>query len=322
MSPILGIIIFLVLFAIIMIAVGLGSRFVEVQSKKQVANILNPVTAEEQTVQTSILMDPEERDPLENLLQRSDIPGRLQGLLQQAGLQWSPSHLLIAMMVGGVVGATLGWWMQPLGFTLASSLFFAFLLGGAPFFYVRYKRRKRLEAFEEQLPEALDFLARSMRAGHAFSISLEMLGTESPDPIGQEFRALFAEQNLGAPIEVALENFSKRVPLLDVRLFVSSVLLQRQTGGNLSEVLSRLAYLIRERFRLRGQVKAASAHGRLTSRVLTALPIVMVFALQAVAPGYLGEMAKDSDGKWLIAGALMAQIIGYLIMKRITNIKV
>jgi len=311
-----------VLFAIIMIAVGLASRFVEVQSKKQVATILNPVTAEEETVQTSILMDPEERDPLENLLQRSDIPGRLQVMLQQSGLQWSSSHLMIAMVLGAIVGATLGWRLQPLGFALASSLFFAFMLGGAPFFYVRHKRSKRLAAFEEQLPEALDFLARSMRAGHAFSISLEMLGSESPDPIGQEFRALFAEQNLGAPIDVALENFSKRVPLLDVRLFVSSVLLQRQTGGNLSEVLSRLAYLIRERFRLRGQVKAASAHGRLTSRVLTALPIVMIFALQAVAPGYLGEMAKDPDGKWLIAGALMAQVIGYLIMKRITNIKV
>jgi len=229
---------------------------------------------------------------------------------------------MIAMVLGAVVGGTLGWWLQPLGFTLASTLFFAFLLGGAPFFYVRFKRSRRLAAFEEQLPEALDFLARSMRAGHAFSISLEMLGSESPDPIGQEFRALFAEQNLGAPIEVALENFSKRVPLLDVRLFVSSVLLQRQTGGNLSEVLSRLAYLIRERFRLRGQVKAASAHGRLTSRVLTALPIVMIFALNLVAPGYLGEMAKDPDGRWLIAGAIMAQIIGYLIMRRITDIKV
>jgi tight adherence protein B len=322
MSPIVGIIIFLVLFAIIMIAVGLASRFVELQSKKQVATILNPVTAEDETLQTSILMEPEERDPLENLLQRSELPGRLQVLLQQSGLQWSSSHLVVAMVLGAVVGGTLGWWLQPLGFTLASTLFFAFLLGGAPFFYVRFKRSRRLAAFEEQLPEALDFLARSMRAGHAFSISLEMLGSESPDPIGQEFRALFAEQNLGAPIEVALENFSKRVPLLDVRLFVSSVLLQRQTGGNLSEVLSRLAYLIRERFRLRGQVKAASAHGRLTSRVLTALPIVMIFALNAVAPGYLGEMAKDPDGRWLIAGAIMAQIIGYLIMRRITDIKV
>ena len=322
MSPILGIIIFLVLFAIIMIAVGLASRFVEFQSKKQVATILNPVTPEDESLQTSILVDPQERDPLDTLLQRSELPGRLQIMLQQSGLQWSSSHLVIAILLGSVAGATLGWWLQPLGFALASSLFFAFLLGGTPFFYVRYKRSQRMAAFEEQLPEALDFLARSMRAGHAFSISLEMLGAESPDPIGQEFRALFAEQNLGAPIDVALENFSKRVPLLDVRLFISSVLLQRQTGGNLSEVLSRLAYLIRERFRLRGQVKAASAHGRLTSRVLTALPIVMVFALQAVAPGYLGEMAKDSDGKWLIAGALMAQIIGYLIMKRITNIKV
>jgi len=322
MTPIVGTIIFLVIFAIIMIAVGLASRFVELQARKQVKTILNPVTSEEESLQASILMDPEERDPLENLLQRSDIPNRLQNLLQQSGLQWSPSHLVVATLLGSVVGATLGWWLQPLGFALASTLFFGFLLGGAPFFYVRFKRSKRMAAFEEQLPEALDFLARSMRAGHAFSISLEMLGAESPDPIGQEFRALFAEQNLGAPIDVALENFSKRVPLLDVRLFVSSVLLQRQTGGNLSEVLSRLAYLIRERFRLRGQVKAASAHGRLTSRVLTALPIVMVFALQAVAPGYLGEMAKDPDGRWLIAGALMGQIIGYLIMKRIVDIKV
>jgi len=322
MTPLLGTIIFLVLFAIIMIAVGLGSRFVEFQAKKQVKTILNPATDEEESLQASILVDPEERDPLENLLQRSDLPSRLQNMLQQAGLQWSPSHLVVAILLGSVVGATLGWWLQPLGFVLASTLFLGFLLGGAPFFYVRFKRAQRMAAFEEQLPEALDFLARSMRAGHAFSISLEMLGSESPDPIGQEFRALFAEQNLGAPIDVALENFSKRVPLLDVRLFVSSVLLQRQTGGNLSEVLSRLAYLIRERFRLRGQVKAASAHGRLTSRVLTALPIVMIFALQAVAPGYLGEMAKDPDGKWLIAGALMAQIIGYLIMRRITNIKV
>jgi tight adherence protein B len=322
MTPILGIIIFLVLFAIIMIAVGLASRFVEIRGKKQVEAILNPSTAGEREIQTSILVDPEERDPLENLLRRSELPGRFQIMLQQAGLRWSYSHFMVAILLGSVVGATLGWLLQPLGFVVASSLLFAFLLGGAPFFYVRFKRRQRLAAFEEQLPEALDFLARSMRAGHAFSISLEMLGSESPDPIGQEFRALFAEQNLGAPIEVALENFAKRVPVLDVRLFVSSVLLQRQTGGNLSEVLSRLAYLIRERFRLRGQVRAASAHGRLTSKVLTALPLVMVFALQAVAPGYLGEMANDPDGKWMIAGAIAAQVVGYFIMKRITDIKV
>ena len=142
-----------------------------------------------------------------------------------------------------------------------------------PYLYVRQKRQKRLNALEEQFPEALDFLSRSMRAGHAFSISLEMVGEEMADPLGQEFRALFNEQNLGAPLDVALRNFGLRVPLLDVRFFTSSVLLQKQTGGNLSEILTRLAYVIRERFRLKGQVKAASAHGRLTATILTLLPV-------------------------------------------------
>jgi tight adherence protein B len=322
MTPTLGIILFLVLFAVVMIAVGLASRFVELQGKKQVETILNPVTGESERAETSILVSTEEPDALETFLRRSALSGRMQVMIQQAGLQWSSSRLVIAMLVGATVGAVAGWLLQPLGFAFASAAALAFFLGAAPFFYVRYKRARRLADFEEQLPEALDFMARSMRAGHAFSISLDMLGSESPDPIGQEFRALFAELNLGALLETALENFAKRVPLLDVRLFVSSVLLQRQTGGNLSEVLSRLAYLIRERFRLRGQVKAASAHGRLTSRVLTLMPIVMVVILSFVAPDYLPEMAKDSDGKWMIAGAVVCQIIGYLVMRRIVDIKV
>ena len=125
--------------------------------------------------------------------------------------------------------------------------------------------------FEEQFPEALDFLARSMRAGHAFTISLEMIGEEIRDPLGQEFRALFNEQNLGAPLESAMANFTMRVPLLDVRFFTSSVMLQKQTGGNLSEILQRLAYVIRERFKLKGQVKAAAAHGKMTAGILTVL---------------------------------------------------
>jgi tight adherence protein B len=149
-----------------------------------------------------------------------------------------------------------------------------------------------------------------------------MLGSESPDPIGQEFRTLFNEQNLGAPLEVAFGNFGKRVPLLDVRLFISSVLLQRQTGGNLSEVLTRLGYIIRERFRLRGQVRAASAHGRLTSIILTLLPLFLVAGLLVIAPGYLQGLAKDPDGKWMIGGAIAGQILAYFIMKRIIDIKV
>jgi len=322
MTPVLGVIIFLVLFAVLMMAVGLGSRFLEMRSKKQLETMLNPESAAAEEVETSILVTPTERDPLDAFLERSALQGKILTLLQQGGLQWAPSHLLLAMVVGAVAGGFLGYVFQPLGFQIASVLAFAFVLGGAPLFYVRYRRSSRLKELEEQLPEALDFLARSMRAGHAFSISLEMIGAEMPDPLGQEFRALFAEHNLGSPMEVAMANFGKRVPLLDVRLFISSVALQRQTGGNLSEVLTRLAFLIRERFRLKGQVKAASAHGRLTSMVLTILPIVMIGALSFVAPGYLPQMARDPDGKYMIAAAVVFQILGYIIMRKIVNIKV
>jgi tight adherence protein B len=322
MTPLTGVIIFLVLFAVLMMAIGLGSRFLEFRSKKQVATMLNPRTGEEDRVETSILMAPPEPDALDSLLEKSEVQGKIQSLLQQAGLSWTSSHLLLAMLVGAILGGLVGWIIRPLGFVWVSTIALAFLLGGLPLFYVRYKRKSRLAELEEQLPEALDFLARSMRAGHAFSISLEMLGSELPDPLGQEFRTLFNEHNLGAPIEVAMANFGKRVPLLDVRLFISSVLLQRQTGGNLSEVLTRLAFLIRERFRLRGQVRAASAHGRLTALVLTVLPIFMVVALTFVAPEYLPILAKDPDGKWMIAAAVVFQILGYVIMRRIVNIKV
>jgi tight adherence protein B len=325
MSPVLGFIIFLVLFAVIMVAISLSSRYIEMRGKKQVESMVNPEKegSDEDVTASSILVDPDaQKDALETFLERSEHIGSLQTLLQQAGLPWSAGRLLIMMLVGGLGGALLGAWLQPLGFMLIGALMLGFFLGGTPWFYVQYKRKKRMAEFEEQLPEALEFLARSMRAGHAFSIGLEMLGTESPDPIGQEFRALFAEQNLGAPLDTALRNFARRVPLLDVSLFVSSVLLQRQTGGNLGEVLTRLAFLIRERFRLRGQVKAASAHGKMTSLVLTALPIVMIFALQIVAPGYLPGLAKDPDGRWMIVGAVVAQILGYYFMRKITNIKV
>src|SRR5580704_12223928 len=151
--------------------------------------------------------------------------------------------------------------------------------------YVCKKRGEQLDEMESQLPDALDFLARSMRAGHAFTISLEMAGDEIAEPLGQEFRALFNEQNLGAPLERSLTNFCKRVPLSDIRFFSSAVLLQRQTGGNLGEVLGRLSHIIRERFRLKGQVRATSAHGKLTATILTVLPIATLGGLLVVSPG-------------------------------------
>jgi tight adherence protein B len=226
------------------------------------------------------------------------------------------------MALLGVPGLGLGALIGFLGSRWLTAIVMAVVFGFLPYLYVRKKRKKRMDTLEEQLPEALDFLSRSMRAGHAFSITLQMVGEEIADPLGLEFRTLFNEQNLGATLEAALRNFAERVPLLDVRFFTSSVLLQRQTGGNLAEILTRLAYVIRERFRLKGQVRAASAHGRLTATILVMLPICLLLGLLLIAPGYIQGMAADPLGRWLIGSAVVLQLIGNFCIRKIINIKV
>jgi len=318
------IIVFPVLFAVILVAISLAFKFLESQRKKQVEGMLNVVSgAPLEETQSALLVDrTADQNPFETALNRTAIPRHAGRLIQQSAIGWTVGGLLGMMAILGLVGAILGVAVHQLGFFLVNALVPAILFGSLPYLYLRFKRNQRMAEIESQLPEALDFLARSMRAGHAFSVSLELLGTESPDPLGQEFRVLFNEQNLGAPLQSAMANLIERVPLLDMRLFVSSVMLQKQTGGNLSEILIRLAYVIRERFRLRGQVKAASAHGRMTAAVLMLLPLILMVALLFVAPGYLQGMANDPDGKWMIVGAIGAQILGYFVMRKITNIKV
>jgi tight adherence protein B len=316
--------VFLVLLAVVFVSVSLGLRLLETQRRKQVANVLAAVGGDSagSTTAGDALLLPRRGVPLPANARGAQLWRRCDRLIQQAGLSWTVPNLLFATVALTVAGLLVGWWLRPLGFLWLSLAAVGLLFGVAPVSYVRAKRDKRLRAIEEQLPEALDFLARSMRAGHAFSISLEMLSRELPDPLGQEFRALFNELNLGAPMENAMQNLAARVPVLDVRLFVSSVLLQKQTGGNLSEVLVRLAYVIRERFRLRGQIRVASAHGRITALVLTLLPAVLVVAMLIMAPGYLQSLAADPDGKWMIIGSIGAQALGYIVMRRIVNIKV
>jgi tight adherence protein B len=272
---------------------------------------------------TSLLDRAEEgADPVEQFLSRSPLAIRTKHHIQQAGLNWSLSRLLLTMSAAALAGLLIGLRFPILLHWGLTSFVLVAVLASVPPVYIWWKRRCRLDQIQEQLPEALDFLARSMRAGHAFTISLAMLGDESPEPLGLEFRTLFNEQNLGGSLEAAMQNLVQRVPLADVRFFASSVLLQKQTGGNLSEILTRLAYLIRERFRLRGQVRAASAHGRITALVLTALPVATMIGLLVMAPGYLQSMAADADGKYFIAGAIAAQFVGYYCMRRIINIKV
>jgi len=315
---------FVVIFALTMLAVSVGMKFLEGRRKKKVVDMLHTASGEADVSVTSLLKEIDSDKPAgwSRLVGSLRFSRHATEQIQQAGLNWSASRLIAAMGLAMIPGFGIGSVIPFLFNGPTTAITLALLFGLAPYLFVRRKRRQRLSKMEEQFPEALDYLARSMRAGHAFSISLEMLGEEIADPLGQEFRALFNEQNLGAPLDVALRNFSNRVPLLDVRFFTSSVLLQKQTGGNLSEILSRLAYVIRERFRLNGQVKAASAHGRLTATVLTLLPVATMLALLVVAPGYLQGMAEDADGKWLIGGAIVAQVVGNFFIKKIINIKV
>jgi len=315
---------FVVLFVLVLMAVSVGLKFFDARRKKQVSDMLQTASGETAAPIANLLkdIDPDQPTGFKALLNRLHFSRHAQEQIQQAGLNWSPTRLLTAMGLAMIPGLGIGAWTKILLNGTTSAIVFALVTGMIPYLVVRHKRTARLNKLEEQFPDALDFLARSMRAGHAFSISLEMIGEEIADPLGQEFRALFNEQNLGAPLDIALRNFTQRVPLLDVRFFSSSVLLQKQTGGNLSEILSRLAYVIRERFRLKGQVKAASAHGRLTATILALLPVATMLGLLAVAPGYLQAMAADDDGKWMIGGAIFAQILGNFFIKRIINIKV
>jgi tight adherence protein B len=315
---------FFVIFVVVLACVALGMKYFEARRKKHVTGMLQTVSGQPAVTVSNILRD--EADPnqsvVERVLTKVNFTEKARSELQQAGMPWSANKLVALMALCAGVGCLVAN-MFPLIWNRAVTIILLTSAGGfLPYMFVHTKRNKRMGKFEEQFPEALDFMARSMRAGHAFTISLEMIGDEIGDPLGQEFRTLFNEQNLGAPMEIALRNLVERVPLLDVRFFSSSVLLQKQTGGNLSEILTRLAYVIRERFRLKGQVKAASAHGRLTAGILTVLPICTMLGLLVVAPGYLQGMAADPDGKWLIVGAIVAQVIGNICIRKIINIKV
>ncbi|HUQ90584.1 MAG TPA: type II secretion system F family protein [Bryobacteraceae bacterium] len=324
MSFLIIVIMWLVLFAATMLAVSTGLKYLEIQRRKKVTGMLRGVSDQMASTTSTVLKGAERPDENSVRFKMSGWPvvKQWESLIAQSGLDWSVLGMLGLICAGALIGVLAGSRVYVPVFREFAMLAGCGLMGAAPCLYVLSKRRKRLAQFEEEFPEALDFLARSMRAGHALSVSLEMLADEAPEPLGIEFRRVFHEQNLGAPLDEALRNLTDRVPLLDVKFFVSSVLMQRETGGNLAEILTKLGYIIRERFRLKGQVRAMSAHGRLTAIILTILPIVTMFGLMIVAPGYLDSMGQDPDGKYLIIGAIAGQMVGYYIMRRIIDIKV
>lgn len=254
------------------------------------------------------------------LVERLRLMDRMRILIEQAGLRWDVARTLHGALGLFLAGFAVVWYLAPAWRNLALPC--GLVLAGTPFLYILRVRRARLRKFEEMFPESLEFLARSMRAGHAFTVSLELIHTEFQEPLAGEFRRAFDEQNLGLPLEVAFQKLAERVPLMDVRFFVSAVILQKRTGGNLAELLDKLAHLIRERFKLRGRIRAISAHGRMTGTVLSLIPVAVGSIMFVVNPGLVTFFFADEVGRMMLGGAIGLQLIGYLLIRKIVAIEV
>ena len=312
---------FLLIFGITMACVGFGLSYFKTVQKNQIRAMLRKAQASPAEQKSQLLRITEEASFLNTFLRRYRFMRRLDILLEQSGQNSTSTKLISLCCLTFGIGLILGWKLRLFDTTL-SAIPVGLLTGLLPFLNVLRKRSKAIAAFEEQLPDALDFLSRSMRAGHGFSVAMEMLATETPDPLGGAFRRVSSDVALGSSLGVAMTRLTNQVPIVDVRFFVSSVLLQQETGGNLGEILSKLAEIIRERFRLRGTVRAAAAHGKVTGMVLVLMPVAVTAFLLLTNPGYLGDMMKVPLGRLMVYGACGGQIIGYFVIKKITNIKV
>jgi tight adherence protein B len=256
---------------------------------------------------------------LNRLLLRWPWSGRLRNFIAQAGLKMKPGKLVLLSTVLAVVAAEIV--QVSYGMPLLSGLA-AVLALISPLVVVAFLRMRRLRAFERELPEVIELLARAVRAGHSFTTGLEMVATDLPEPAAGEFRATFDEQRFGLPIRDALMNLCQRVPLLDVRLFVTALMVQKETGGNLAEILDNLSHVIRERFRIAGEVRVRTAQGRLTAVILMIIPVAMLVVLHVINPDYVHLLFVDRLGKYMLAAAATLQVIGAAVLWRIVKIKV
>jgi len=205
---------------------------------------------------------------------------------------------------------------------LAAALIAAIVGGVMPIFWLKHKRAARMKKFEEQFPDALDLLSRALRAGHAFQTAMGMVAEELPVPVGVEFKKAFEQQNFGLPVREVLDLMAERVPHLDVKFFVTAVTIQRETGGNLAEILDNLAHVVRERFKILRQVRVHTAHGRFTGYVLLALPAALAVALMFINPDHMKLLFTERMGQQMIGGAIVMQSIGYVWIRKIVKIEV
>lgn len=250
---------------------------------------------------------------------RFEIFNKLQTMLQQADVKITVYRFIIFSLIGGFIAGLIAFFFSR---SLVAMFILTFVVMIAPLMWVSAKRRRRFNTFLEQLPDALELMVRSLQAGHSFSSALQMVATEMPDPIAREFGKTYEEQNLGLNIKSALENMVERVPILDLKLCVTAVLIQREIGGNLSEVLRNISHTIRERFRIQGEIRTKSAQARLSGYIVSALPFFLFFWINLVNPGYMKTLYDHPNGVYILGTGIAMQVVGWLIIRKIVDIKV
>jgi tight adherence protein B len=256
---------------------------------------------------------------LNRWLLRLEIAPRLRTLLYQADLNWTAGGLILMSVACFVIPAYLLYLRTGM---VIFSLLIGILLGAGPFFFVLHKRTQRFNKFEQGLPDTLDLMVSALRAGHSLVSALDLAASESPDPIGTELRICFDEQNYGLELKTAMSNLAVRVPLQDLKIVITAILIQKESGGNLAEVFDKAAYVIRERFRLKRQVRVHTAQGRLTGWILSFLPVILGIGLYLLNPASMSLLWTRAIGVKLLYTAAGMTITGALIIRKIVNMDV
>jgi len=257
-----------------------------------------------------------QKNPIEEFFSQF---GNLRLLFEQADTTMTMTKFLVMSLLFALAGCIV---------SLLAGLYFAMapivgmICGGFPLVWLLHRRKRRLKKFAAQMPEAMELIARALRSGHSLASAFDMVSHEMPEPIGKEFAQAYEEQNLGISLEEALESMTERVPNLDLKFFVTAIILQRQTGGDLAEILDKIGELIRDRYRIMGQVQALTGEGRLSGVVLLALPPVLFVAIWRINPDYATVLFTDPMGKKMLAGACLLMLLGALVIRKIVNIKV
>jgi tight adherence protein B len=256
---------------------------------------------------------------IDRLVLRSRAGARLTKLIEQSGCRTTASAIALMTLAMAAAAALIAvifarqWYIPPVAAAVA---------GVMPILYLMNRRSRRMKAFEELFPEALDMLSRAIRAGHAFQSAVGMVADELKAPVGPEFKMMFDRQNYGLPLRDALDQMAERVPILDVRFFVTAVLIQRDTGGNLSEILDTLARVVRERFNLRRQISTHTAHGRFTAGVLLSLPPLLAFAMMLINPDHMNVLFHEKIGQTVLMAAVFMQVVGFFWIRKVIKIEV